>query len=145
MTPEERKQLLRTGVNEVYTKGNLDAMDDAYAPHCSFHDPTFPIQGVAGNKELIRETRAAQPDLHVELHEILVDGDMSACRWTMGGTSRGEFRGMPATGKSYVITGTTFDKWEGDRIVEEWAVYDSLGMLQQLGYIPEMARLSSGG
>lgn len=37
---------------------------------------------------------------------------------------------MPATGKSCVITGTNIDRWEGDRIVEGWIVYDLLGALQ---------------
>jgi steroid delta-isomerase-like uncharacterized protein len=144
MTPGERKDMLRRGIDEVYSKGNVDAMDAVYAPHCSFHDPTFPVEGLAENKEFTRQWRAAQPDLHVDVHDILVDGDISACRWTMGGTSRGDFAGMPATGKSYVITGATVDKWEGDRIVEEWTVYDSLGMLQQLGLLPETARGSAG-
>lgn len=69
----------------------------------------------------------------------------TAARWTMGGTSRGEFRGLPATGKTFVMTGMTIDKWEGERIVEEWTNYDLLGGLQQLGIIPEMARQETTG
>src|SRR6266540_1392970 len=71
--------------------------------------------------------------------------EVFAAHWTMGGTSRGEFRGLPATGKTYVMTGMTIDKWEGERIVEEWTNYDLLGGLQQLGIIPEMARQETTG
>jgi steroid delta-isomerase-like uncharacterized protein len=141
MTPDERKQTLRRVIDEVYNKGNVDAMDEVFAPHCSFHDPSFPVEGVAGTKQFVRELRAAQPDFHCDVQDILVDGDRTAARWTMGGTDRNEFRGMPPTGKSYVVTGTTFNQWEGDRIVEEWDNYDSLGMLQQLGHVPETAEL----
>ena len=69
----------------------------------------------------------------------------SAARWTMGGTATGEFRGIPGTGKTYVMTGMTFDKWEGDRIVEEWVNYDLLGALQQTGVIPETAPQQTSG
>jgi len=139
MTPEERKDLIRRLFDDVWNKGNLDICDEVYAANCSFHDPSFPVQGVAEFKQRTRELREAQPDVHVDVHDVLVDGDLSASRWTMGGTARGEFRGLPATGKSYVMTGTTVGKWEGDRIVEVWANYDMLGALQQLGIIPEMA------
>lgn len=145
MTPDERKALLRRSTDELWNKGNLDVCHEVFAAHCSFHDPSFPIEGVAGMKEQVRQLRAANPDLHLDVHDILADGDLTASRWTMGGTSRGEFRGLPATGKTYVMTGATIDKWEGDRIVEEWTNYDLLGCLQQLGIIPSLARQEATG
>jgi steroid delta-isomerase-like uncharacterized protein len=145
MTPDERKDLGRRFYDEMWNKGNVDVIDEVCAPHCSFHDPTFPVDGVAGAKERVRQLRAATPDLHFDVHDILADGDQTAVRWTMGGTSRGEFRGIPATGRTYVITGMTFDKWEGDRVVETWTNYDMLGGLQQLGVIPEMAGQGTTG
>ena len=137
MTPDLRKGLVRRFNDEVWNKGNLGVFEEAYATNCSFHDPTFPADGVTGAKEKARELRAAVPDLHLDVHEILADADLTAYRWTMGGTSRGEFRGLPATGKTYVMTGMTIDKWEDDRVVESWSNYDMLGGLQQLGIIPE--------
>jgi steroid delta-isomerase-like uncharacterized protein len=140
MTLVERKGLVRRLTDELWNKGNLDICDEVFAPHCSFHDPSFPVEGVAGMKAQARQLRAANPDLHLDVHDILADGEMTAARWTMGGTSRGEFRGLPATGKTYVMTGMTIDRWEGERIVEEWTTYDLLGALQQLGIIPELAQ-----
>jgi steroid delta-isomerase-like uncharacterized protein len=140
MTPDERKGLLRRAVDELWNSGNLDICDDLYAENCSFHDPSFPIDGITGLKQHVRELRAANPDLHLDVHDVLMDGDLSADRWTMGATARGEFRGIPATGKTYVMTGTTVAKWEGDRIVEEWINYDLAGALRQLGLMPEAAQ-----
>jgi steroid delta-isomerase-like uncharacterized protein len=145
MTPDERKSLVRRLTDELWNKGNLDVCDEVFAAHCSFHDPSFPIDGVAGMKEQVRQLRAATPDLHVDVQDVLADGEMTAARWTMGGTSRGEFRGLPATGKTYVMTGMTIHKWEGERIVEEWTNYDLLGALQQLGIIPETATQQTTG
>lgn len=142
MTPDERKALLRRATDELWNKGNVDVCDEVYAGNCSFHLPAFPAEGVEGLKQQVRELRAANPDLHFDVHDVLCDGDLTAARWTTGGTATGEFRGLPATGKSYVMTGMTMSKWEGDRIVEEWTDYNLLGALQQLGIVPEMATQS---
>ena len=140
MTPDERKSVVRRWNDELWNKGNLEVCDEVFAANCSFHDPSFAVEGVTGMKEQARLLRAANPDLHLDVHDILADGEMTAARWTMGGTSRGEFRGLPATGKTYVMTGMTIDRWEGERIVEEWTTYDLLGALQQLGIVPELAQ-----
>jgi steroid delta-isomerase-like uncharacterized protein len=140
MTPDERKGQFRRLSNETFNQGNLDICDEVFAAHCSFHNPSFPVEGVTGFKDQVRQLREAYPDLHLDVHDILSDGDMTAARWTMGGTSRGEFRGLPATGKTFVMTGMTIDKWDDERIVEEWTDYDLLGGLRQLGIIPEMAQ-----
>lgn len=145
MRPDERKGVVRRFTDELWNKGNLDVLDEAFAAHCSFHDPTFPSDRITGMKEKVRELRQAVPDLHLDVHDVLADGDLTAARWTMGGTSRGEFRGLPATGRTYVMSGMTIDKWDGDRVVEEWTNYDMLGGLQQLGIIPEMAPQQTTG
>ncbi|MCK6212257.1 ester cyclase [Georgenia sp. EYE_87] len=137
MTMEERADLFRRTMDAVWNRGDLDACDELFAAHCMFHDPTFPIDGVAGFKEFVRDLRTAQADLHMDFHEVVAGGDMTAYRFTCGGTASKEFRGLPATGKSYVMTGMGMSKWEDDRIVEDWSVYDMLGGLQQLGLIPE--------
>lgn len=137
MTMDERADLLRRTMDALWNRGDLEACDALFAEHCMFHDPTFPIDGLAGLKEFARDLRAAQPDLHMDIHDIVTGEDMTAHRYTFGGTASSEFRGIPATGKSYVMTGMGMSKWEGDRIVEDWIVYDMLGVLQQLGLVPE--------
>ncbi|HEY3503859.1 MAG TPA: ester cyclase [Actinocatenispora sp.] len=139
MTPDERKQAMRHLTDELWNKGNLDICDEMYAANCSFHQPSFEIDGVPGLKALVSDLRRAQPDLHMDVQDVLCDGDMCCARWTSGGTPTGEFRGMPATGRSYVMTGMTMAKFDGDRIAEEWTNYDMLGALQQAGVIPESA------
>lgn len=140
MTPDERRDLIRRTNDEMWNKGNVDVCDEVFADNCSFHDPSFEVNGVAGMKEQVRGLRAAQPDLHTETHDILIDGDMSAARFTMAGTAQGQFRELPATGKSYVMSGITMSKWQGDRVVEQWVNYDLLGALQQVGIIPAMTQ-----
>lgn len=141
----DHKDIVRKLTDELWNKGNLEICDDVYTSNCSFHDPSFPIDGIAGMKQQVAELRAAQPDLHMDVQEVLMDGDLTCARWTCGGTARNEFRGIPPTGKSYVMTGLIMDKWEGDRIVEEWVNYDLLGALTQLGVIPSMEEVAKSG
>ena len=145
MASIDRKDLIRRMTDELWNKGNLEICDEVFASNCSFHDPSFEINGVAGMKQQVSELRSAQPDLHMDVHEVLVDGDMTCARWTSGGTARNEFRGIPATGKSYVMTGLTMDKWEGDRIVEEWLNYDLMGALTQVGALPRLEEAAQMG
>jgi steroid delta-isomerase-like uncharacterized protein len=140
MTPQERRDLLRRTVDELWNRGNTAVCDQMFAKNYSLHDPSFPVEGLAGLKDQVRDLRTANPDLHMDIHDILCDGDTTCARWTMGGTARAEFRGLPATGKTFVMTGVTISKWDDDRIVEEWVNYDLLGTLQQLGIIPDLAQ-----
>lgn len=145
MTPDERREKLRRGMDRMWNQGEADVFGELFAEHCSFHDPTFPTSGPGELRRQISELRTACPDLHVDVHDVVVEGDLSAMRWTMGGTARHDFRGIPGTGKSWVMTGMGWDKWEGDRIVESWVNYDMLGTLQQLGVIPETATQETAG
>lgn len=140
MTPDERRSLIRRTTEELWNKGSVDVVDEVYAPNCSFHLPAFPVDGTEGLKQQVRELRTANRDLHLDAHDVLCDGDLTAVRYTMGGTATGEFQGIPATGKSWVMSGMTISKWEGDRIVEEWTDYNLMGALQQLGILPERAQ-----
>ena len=59
-------------------------------------------------------------------------------RFTFSGTHQGEFQGIPATGKQFKVTGIDIYRIAGGKILEHWAQFDAIGMLQQLGVIPPM-------
>jgi predicted ester cyclase len=93
---------------------------------------------VTGFYRMIFATLAepGRPNPGLEFHEVLVDGDLYCCRFTMTGAQQGEFMGVPATGKPYRLEGITIMRFAGDRVVERWSTADFLGMLVQLGAIP---------
>ena len=64
-------------------------------------------------------------------------------RWTASLTHKGEFEGIPPTGKRAVVQGVYIHRLAGGKIVEDWTVRDTLGLLQQLGVIP--SRREAGG
>ena len=72
----------------------------------------------------------------LEFHEVLVDGNMYCCRFTMSGVQNGEFMGVPASGRPYALSGMTIMRFDGDRVVERWSTADFLGMMIQIGALP---------
>ena len=72
-------------------------------------------------------------------HEIMTDKTLYSCRFTMSGTHRGPFMGVPATGKLYALGGITIMRFSGERVVERWSCADMLGLMIQIGAIPPPA------
>ena len=83
--------------------------------------------------------RAAFPDLHMKVDRLLAERDLVAVRWTARGTNTGTGNGIPATGRSVEITGTTMFRMADGRIAEEWTCANSLGLMRQLGMLPAPA------
>lgn len=136
MIDAERARAL---LEEIFNQGNLDAIDELYTENFVGHEPQNPIQGREALKAWVQELRRVSPDFHMNLHETLVDGDMAATRWTVTRTHAADWRGMPATNRPYVVSGITMSKFSGGKIAESWVNADNLGMLQQLGIVPQFA------
>jgi len=121
-------------------EGNLGVIDELVAPDYVGHDPAQPdMQGPAGIKEFITGYLAGFPDGRITIDGQFAEGDMVATRWTGRGTHKGELMGIPPTGKQVTVSGITISQVKNGKVVEEWSNWDTLGMLQQLGVVPEMA------
>jgi steroid delta-isomerase-like uncharacterized protein len=79
--------------------------------------------------------RRAFPDISVEVGAMAVDGDQLLTHAVMRGTHRGEFMGIPATGKSVEVGFADRIRFRDGRAVEHWGVTDMMAMMQQLGVI----------
>jgi steroid delta-isomerase-like uncharacterized protein len=134
---EENKAVARRFIEEVWNNGNLDAIDELISEDHVDHDPGR--EGTPGGREGMRGFVQMYPDTHLEIGDIVAEGDLVAMTWTATGTQDGELMGIPATGKSVTVTGMGMDRVRGGQIVESWGNYDALGMLVQLGAIPAPA------
>ena len=120
--------------------GNLGVIDELAAPNYVGHDPATEEQrGPDAIKEFVSGYLAAFPDGKITIEEQLAEGDLVATRWIGRGTHQGELMGIPPTGKQVTVTGITISRVEKGKVVEEWSNWDTLGMLQQLGVVPELA------
>lgn len=139
---EEREVKVRRLIQEVYGKGNVEAMDELYDPQVIRHNPPYPdTNDLQAFKEITRGIISAWSDVQFNLHEMIFAEDASAIRYTLEATHSGETpqSRIPATGKRVAQDGCVMAHWRGDKIVEEWLYADYVGLLQQLGVIPALA------
>jgi steroid delta-isomerase-like uncharacterized protein len=78
----------------------------------------------------------AFPDLSVKIEEIVAEGDKVAIRVINTGTHKGDFQGIPPTGKKVSFEGRDFITLRGGKIVEQQAGVDMMKLMQQIGAIP---------
>jgi len=135
MSEEENKAIVRRQEEEVFTQGNLDAADEIYAPNYVGHDPSNPedIRGIEAAKQAAADYRKAFPDLQVTIEDLIAEGEKVAARVRFRGAHQGELEGIAPTGKRVESTGIIISRIEGGKIVEDWANFDDLGLMEQLG------------
>jgi steroid delta-isomerase-like uncharacterized protein len=143
MSTEENKAIVRRWYEEC-SKGKeaaVAAIEEFCAPNFVWHSTgVFPDVGLPGYKQLLPAFFTAFPDSHFTVEDLIAEGDKVVWRLTTRGTHQGEFMGMPPTGKQISWTGIEISRIEAGKFVEGWDSLDNLGLLQQLGAIPQLAQ-----
>jgi steroid delta-isomerase-like uncharacterized protein len=136
---EENKALARRWAEDVINQRNLDAVDEIYASDFVGHDPAMPedTRGVEGAREFYSMYQSAIPDAEITIEDQVAEGDKVVTRWTGRGTHQGELMGVSPSGNRVEVPGITISRIEGGKVVEEWDIYDALGMMQAIGAVPE--------
>lgn len=132
----QNKAIARREIEEFESKGNLAVADEVLGTGYRLHFPGFPTLDREGHKQVIGAFHAAFPDLRLTVEAQVVEGDRVANHFTLRGTQKGDFQGIPPTGKAVTVTGTNIMRFENGRIAELWGYLDAVGMMQQLGVIP---------
>ena len=137
MSAEENKAIVRQFYDEVVNKGNINMIDKIAAMNYVDHTapPGIP-PGKEGEKVWFKMIRAAFPDGRTTIDDIIAEGDKVVVRATMKGTHKGEFMGIPATGKQVTISGIDVTRFVNGKSTEHWGQWDTLGMMQQVGVVP---------
>lgn len=137
MSLETNKALARRFYDEVMNGRNADVIDKlAVADYVEHH----PLPGQGTGRDGLRDRvsmllAGTEPEFTIE--QIVAEGDLVVVRWTNTSRHSGAFLGIPPTGRSFTIEGIDVYRVENDRLAEHWHVIDQLGMLQQLGLIPQ--------
>lgn len=137
----DAKDIVRQILEEPWN-GNWDVIDEFVAESYIGHDPSQPepLRGPAGLKANLQQYIDGFEGARITVDEQFGEGDRVATRWTGRGTHTGEIAGIAATGKDVTVSGLTFSRLEGGKVVEEWTNWDTLGMLVQIGAVPAPAR-----
>ena len=137
MTLEASKQVMIRFTEFINTASETLAAE-LISPDAIFHVPgrPEPMRGPAGYLAIIQMMRGGFPDIQWTLEEMVAEGDKVAARFTMRGTHRGTFFGVPPTGKTIAVQAMNIYRLSGGQLVEEHGQPDMLGLLQQLGAVP---------
>jgi len=135
MSPEEKEnKAIGRRIVDALNSGNLTAIDEVYAPSYVDRNPfpgTTPDRD--GLKKSLTQFRLAFPDVRYTVEDEIVVDDKLVHRLTAKGTQKGEFQGVPATGKQATWSELHIARIANGKVVESWGVTDQLGMMQQLG------------
>jgi steroid delta-isomerase-like uncharacterized protein len=131
----DAKRMSRLIFEEVWNGKNLAAIDELMAADYVHHDPQSPkfSEGREGYKQLVAHYLNAFPDSHFTIDDEVQEGDTAVTRWTVTGTHKGDLPTLPASGKTFSVTGITVARLKDGKFVESWNNWDALGLMQQLG------------
>ncbi len=139
MSTEENKALARRAFEETMNQRSWAVFDELHVPDYVCHYPSRTIQGREPFKQYLSMLLTAFPDLHLTIEDMFGEGDRVVGRYTYRGTHKGDFMGIPPTGKQVTVTGIAIARIANGKILEEWIISD---LMQQLGVVaaPEQAR-----
>jgi len=138
MSAEQNKEIFRKLVEQALTGGNMSAVDELLAPDFIEHEelpPGIP-RDREGFKQLTSMLSSAFPDFKATIDDVIAEEDKVVARMTWSGTQKGEFMGIPPTGKRISIGVIDIVRLSGGKFVEHWGLMDQAGMMQQLGVAP---------
>ncbi len=139
---EVNKTIVRRLFEEVWNKGNLSLVDELFTTNYEHHDASSPDFGRGPESEKKRATlyRTAFPDLRLTIEDIIAEGETVMARWSCRGTHKGDLSGIAPTGKQFTISGVSIARFSGSKMAEGYVNWDALGLMQQLGVVPELAK-----
>jgi steroid delta-isomerase-like uncharacterized protein len=138
---DPKTQVLQRWFEEVWNQAREEAIDELAAPDVVAHG-LFDAEGKEISdrekfKLFYRQFRTAFPDVRVEVHDHIVDGDKRAVRCTVYATHKGEGIGVAPCHKPVQFSGMVIARIEDGKIKEVWDTWDFLGLYQQIGALPD--------
>jgi predicted ester cyclase len=137
-TVERNKAVVRRIFDEIFNQGKLEIADELLAPDTQVHVPfEHPGSGPTALKKIVGSLRGGFPDIHLEIDELLGEGDKVAVAWhSTRQTHLGPYRGLPPTGRSVKVSGIDILRFSDGRVAEFSMHLDELGAVRQMGVVP---------
>ncbi len=137
------KEIARRFLEDVWSKGDLEAVDEILSPNFAFILSFMTTKGTEAFKNLVVRNREAFRNLTYIVEDVVAGEDKAAVYWRMESTHVGTWRNIEPTGKQVSIQGMTFYKFSDGKIVEAKVQNDVLGLMQQLDAVSMTAGLKS--
>jgi predicted ester cyclase len=145
---QSNKDLCRRFIQKIFNEGELPLISEFMAPDVVNHDitdsfgDTEPLQAhkIGWTADLVYLYRHAFPDLVVEIQDQIAEGDQVVTRLRVRGTHKNALMAIAASGRKIDIAAIRIDRMADGKIVESWSHFDVMGMLHQIGALPEINR-----
>jgi len=135
MSTATNKAIVRRYLEQVANEQRYDLIEEFLDENIELHGSHL-SPGREAIKSWYTMLLTAIPDFQVTIDDTVAEGDRVVTRLTSGGTHKGQFQGIPPTGKMLKISGISIFRLQNGKIVEGWLVNDELGMMRQMGLIP---------
>ena len=137
MSTETNKAIVRRYFEEVHNQGKREVLKEIAVEDYVEHSP-FPgqEQGLKGFQQRVEILQTAFT-MNFTLEDMIAEGDRVVVRWTNHNVHHGPFMGIPATGKSAIVSGINIYLLRNGKLAENWDVFDALSLFQQLGTFPQ--------
>lgn len=133
-------------LGEVWSQGNVQAVDQVLAPDFCDHRPIPQFAGDrAGHKQMAADWHSAFPDMVFIVEDVIVDGDKLVGRYNAQGSHLGTLVGIPATGARVTLTGLDCFRFRGHEVTDWWHNEDMQGVLDQIEQARSTATHLTGG
>lgn len=128
--------LVRRFYEEMCNVHRNELATELFTADHQFHDPQ--VNTGVGPQGMVEAVSTYQDGLegHWEIEELFAAGGRVVVRWTGSGRHVAPLNGMPPTGREIEVDAISIHRTEGGKIAETWGVWDTLGLLQQLGVVP---------
>ncbi len=127
---------LRRIFEEGMNQNKPEVFDELIAPTYVNHNLPTPAPGPQGFKTMVGIFQNAFPDFHVDVADIIGEGDLVSSRGYFTGTHQGNFQDIAPTGKRINVAYIDIWRFENGKLVENWVNLDMVGMMRQLGVMP---------
>jgi ketosteroid isomerase-like protein len=128
---------------ELMESGDLDRLPEIWTAETEFHMAGQTMRGFDDVKRLRDQWWGAFPNLHHTTTDYLESGDVYACELVVTGRHDGTMAtpmaDIPATGRDVEMRSADYIKVHDGKIVRWDAYPDMLGLLGQIGALPEPA------
>jgi len=132
MSTKENKAI-QSRFQDIWNQGDFSIIEEIFDKY--FLNHSVDAKGFDVIRQFVTIYRKAFPDVKFTIEDQIAEGDKSVMRYNITGTHKGEFQGIAPTGKSIKITGIAIHRIANGKIVEIWANWDALGLMQQLGAV----------
>ena len=136
------KAIIRRLYDEVWNERKVEVIKEIISPSHALHGPIVSGSSIGPEayKRNVLVFLAGYPDLHWTIEDTIAENDKVVACWTISGTHRGDYMGIPATNKKVSVDGITIHHIADGKIMDSYSNWDVLGMMQQVGVVPPLGQ-----